>query len=340
MSAGGTPVIEVRNLVRRFPVAQGLLRRPLGTLAAVDDVSFDVISGETLGIVGEHGAGKSTTARLLARLLAPTSGEIRFQGRNIAAARGAELGQLRRDVQMIFADPTSCLNPHRPVGASIGEPYAIHALHSGPGERRRRVEGLMQRVGLDPAHHDRYPHEFSSAERQRAGIARAIALEPKVLIADEPVAALDPSLQTQVLNLLRELQRERGLTLVFLTTDLAVASQVCDRLAVMYLGKVLELAPNEALVVFPRHPYTGVLLSAVAGAPRKRELITGEMPGRGHVPSGCRFHPRCPKAELMCSGHEPPLVDKGGGTVAACHYPLTAEESDSRLAAGAVEGTP
>ncbi|MDQ6778947.1 MAG: ATP-binding cassette domain-containing protein [Actinomycetota bacterium] len=322
MSTTGTRLIEVRNLVKHFPIGDGVLRGPAGSVRAVDDISFDVMSGETLGIVGEHGAGKSTTARLIARLLDPTSGEIRFQGRDIAACKGAELRQLRRDMQMIFADPGRSLNPHRPVGATIGEPYTIHGIHRDEGERKRRVQGLMHRVGLDPQGYNRYPHEFSGGERQRIAIARAIALEPKVLVADEPVSALDLSVQTQILSVLRALQRDLGLALIFVTTDLAVASHVCHRAAVMYLGKIVEVAPNESLFGFPRHPYTGALLSAVPGGHRERELITGETPSPANVPAGCRFHTRCPKAEHLCSGQEPPLADKGAGAAAACHYPL------------------
>jgi oligopeptide/dipeptide ABC transporter ATP-binding protein len=335
VSVAGTRLIEVRNLVKRFPIGGGVLWRPLGAVNAVDDISFDVIRGETLGIVGEHGCGKTTTARLIARLLDPTSGEIRFQGRDIAGCKGAELRELRREVQMIFANPDRSLNPHRQVGAIIAEAYAIHGLHP-EGERRRRAQALLERVGLDPEHHTRYPHEFSGGERQRIAIARALALEPKVLVADEPISALDVSIQTQVLSLLRELQRDLGLTLILLTKDLAVASHVCDRVAVLYLGKIVEMAPNESVFGFPRHPYTGALLSAEPARHRKRELLTGEMPSPAALRTGCRFHARCPKAAHLCSEHEPPLVDKGAGTVAACHYPLTREEADSQLPAAPV----
>jgi oligopeptide/dipeptide ABC transporter ATP-binding protein len=333
VSIAGARLIEVRGLVKRFAGAEGALRYAAPAVTAVDDVSFDVMSGETLGIVGESGAGKSTLARLLARLLDPSSGEIRFQGMDISACRGAELRQLRREVQIVFSDPYLSLNPHRQVGATIGEGYAIHGLHPGGSERRSRVQELMTRVGLDPGQCERYPHEFSADQRQRIGIARALALEPQVLVADNPAGALDVSGQAQILKLLRGLTRERGLTLIFITTDMRAASYLSDRVAVMYLGKLVELAPGQALYAFPRHPYTRALLAAVPGGTRKRELLIGERPSPAHPPPGCRFHPRCPKAEHLCSQHEPPLADKGGDTVAACHYPLTEEEADSSLRA-------
>ncbi|HWF35821.1 MAG TPA: oligopeptide/dipeptide ABC transporter ATP-binding protein [Solirubrobacteraceae bacterium] len=331
MSASASRLIEVRNLVKQFP-GRGQGR----AVRAVDDVSFEVMSGETLGVIGETGAGKTTLARLIGRLLDPSSGEIRLGGRDLGAVTGAELRQLRTEVQMLFGDPYASLNPHRTAGAIIGEAFEIHPSALTGADQRRRVQDLMRRVGLDRGHHDRYPHEFSAGERQRIGIARAIALGPKVLIADEPVASLDLSIQAQVLSLLRGLQRELGLTLIFITRDLAVARHMCDRVAVMYLGKIVELAPADALYGFPRHPYTGALISAVPalrspGDDGKRELLTGEVPSAADAPSACRFHTRCPKAQYECSQREPPPADKGGGTVAACHYPLTREEADGRL---------
>jgi oligopeptide/dipeptide ABC transporter ATP-binding protein len=332
-----TPLLEVRDLVKHFPITRGIVfQRHIGAVKAVDGVSFDVNRGETLGIVGETGCGKSTTARLLVRLLDPTSGEVRLDGEDVAALKGSALKALHRDVQMIFQDPYSSLNPRKRVGSIIADPFAIHGLHTGDGERKKKVQELMDRVGLNPEHYNRYPHEFSGGQRQRIGVARAIALEPKLLVADEPVSALDVSIQAQVLNLLRGLQRDMGLTLIFIAHDLSVVRHMCDRVAVMYLGKIVELAPNEALYSHPRHPYTGALLSAVpvpdpTGGRRERQLLTGDVPSPANPPSACRFHTRCPKAQEKCSIDEPPLEDKGGGTEAACHFPLTEAEVALRL---------
>jgi oligopeptide/dipeptide ABC transporter ATP-binding protein len=327
-----TPLIEVRNLVKHFPIRSGvLLQRQIGAVKAVDDVSLAAYPGETLGIVGETGCGKSTTARLIVRLMDPTSGQILFDGEDITDRSGSGLKALRREMQMIFQDPYSSLNPRKSVGSIIAEPFAIHGLRKGEGERKQRVQELMDTVGLNPEHYNRYPHEFSGGQRQRIGVARAIALEPKLVVADEPVSALDVSIQAQVLNLLRRLQREMGLTLIFIAHDLSVVRHMCDRVAVMYLGKIAELAPSDALYEFPRHPYSGALLSAVpvpdpAGGRRKRQLLTGDVPSPANPPSACRFHTRCPKARELCSQTEPPLEDKGNGTLAACHFPLSAEE--------------
>ena len=339
MTSSSDPLLQVRDLTKHFPITRGIVfQRRVGAVKAVDGVSFDVKRGETVGIVGETGCGKSTTARLLVRLLDPTSGTILFEGADVADRKGAELKALHRKVQMIFQDPYSSLNPRKTVGSIIAEPYAIHGLHTGSGERRQRVQEMMDRVGLNPEHYNRYPHEFSGGQRQRIGVARAIALEPKLLIADEPVSALDVSIQAQVLNLLRRLQREMGLTLIFISHDLSVVRHMCDRIAVMYLGKIVELAPNDALYSFPRHPYTGALLSAVpvpdpTGGKRERALLSGDVPSPANPPSACRFHTRCPKAQELCSTDEPPLEDKGSGTLAACHFPLTREEVDAQLPA-------
>jgi oligopeptide/dipeptide ABC transporter ATP-binding protein len=332
-----TPLIEVKDLTKHFPIRQGIIfQRQIGAVKAVDGVSFDVERGETLGIVGETGCGKSTTARLLCRLMDPTSGTVIFDGKDVGAQKGDALKALHREMQMVFQDPYSSLNPRKTIGSIISEPYVIHGLHSGSGERKRRVQALMDRVGLNPEHYNRYPHEFSGGQRQRIGVARAIALEPKLLVADEPVSALDVSIQAQVLNLLRELQREMGLTLIFIAHDLSVVRHMCDRVAVMYLGKIVEIASSDVMYSLPRHPYTGALLSAVpvpdpTGGKRKRELLSGDVPSPANPPRACRFHTRCPKAQEKCSQDEPLLEPKPGGSIAACHFPLTDEEIATRL---------
>jgi peptide/nickel transport system ATP-binding protein/oligopeptide transport system ATP-binding protein len=337
VSTTASPLVEVRDLVKHFPIRQGVVfQRQIGAVKAVDGVSFDVLDGETLGIVGETGCGKSTTARLLVRLLDPTSGSIVFEGIDIAKASRGSLKELHRKVQIIFQDPYSSLNPRKTVGSIISDPFIIHGMYTGEGERKKRVQELMDRVGLNPEHYNRYPHEFSGGQRQRIGVARAIALEPKLLIADEPVSALDVSIQAQVLNLLRNLQREMGLTLVFIAHDLSVVRHMCDRVAVMYLGKIVELAPSDELYSFPRHPYTGALMSAVpvpdpAGARRERQLLSGDVPSPANPPSACRFHTRCPKAQEICSVDEPPLETKGAESLVACHFPLTEDEVRLRL---------
>ena len=334
-----TPLIEVRDLVKHFPIKHGLIfQRQIGAVKAVDGVSFDVERGETLGIVGETGCGKSTTARLLCRLMDPTSGTISFDGREVGAQKGDDLKALHREMQMVFQDPYSSLNPRKTVGSIIADPFVIHGLFKGAGERKRRVQELMDRVGLNPEHYNRYPHEFSGGQRQRIGVARAVALEPKLLVADEPVSALDVSIQAQVLNLLRELQRDMGLTLIFIAHDLSVVRHMCDRVAVMYLGRIVEMASSDVLYTAPRHPYTGALLSAVpvadpTGGKRKRELLSGDVPSPANPPSACRFHTRCPKAQAKCSVDDPPLESKPGGSIAACHFPLTDQEVAARLPA-------
>jgi peptide/nickel transport system ATP-binding protein len=333
------PLVEVRNLKKYFPITRGIvIQKQVGAVKAVDDVSFTVQRKETLGVVGETGCGKSTTAKLLVRLLDPTSGSILIEGEDVAQRKGATLKQLRREVQMVFQDPYSSLNPRKTVGSIIAEPFVIHDLYGEKGERKRHVQELMDRVGLNPEHYNRYPHEFSGGQRQRIGVARAIALEPKLLIADEPVSALDVSIQAQVLNLLKRLQREMGLTLVFISHDLSVVRHMCDRVAVMYLGKIVELAASDALYSFPRHPYTGALLSAVpvpdpGGGKRERALLSGDVPSPANPPPACRFHTRCPKVQDRCRTEEPPLEVKDSGTLAACHFPLTREEVELQLPA-------
>jgi oligopeptide/dipeptide ABC transporter ATP-binding protein len=341
----GDNLVEVRDLVKHFPITQGIVfQKKIGAVRAVDGVSFDVRRGETLGLVGETGCGKSTTAKLLLRLLDPTAGSIRFEGREIAGITGAPLKQLRREMQMIFQDPYSSLNPRKTVGTIIGDPFVIHGIDHGERDRRRHVQELMEQVGLNPEHYNRYPHEFSGGQRQRIGVARALALKPKLIVADEPVSALDVSIQAQILNLLRDLQQELGLTIVFIAHDLSVVRHMCDRVAVMYLGSIVELADSDTLYRHPRHPYTGALLSAVPVADphgartKKRQILTGDVPSPTNPPPACRFHTRCPKARELCWTEAPPLEPKEGGGLAACHFPLSDAEAAERIPSVAEAG--
>jgi peptide/nickel transport system ATP-binding protein/oligopeptide transport system ATP-binding protein len=333
----GEHIMEVHDLVKHFPIRAGFLQRTVGAVQAVDGISFDVVRGETLGLVGESGCGKSTTARLLLRLMVPTAGSIKFEGEEIADVKGHRLKDLRREMQMIFQDPYSSLNPRKTVGSVISEPFAIHRLKTGKGERKRAVQELMDLVGLNPEHYNRYPHEFSGGQRQRIGVARALALQPKVIVADEPVSALDVSIQAQILNLLRDLQRDLGLTLIFIAHDLSVVRHMCDRIAVMYLGKVVELATSDQLYAHPRMPYTGALMSAVPvpdprlAASKKRQVLGGDVPSPTNPPPACRFHTRCWKAQEICRTEEPMLDTKEGGNLAACHFPLSDAEVRERV---------
>jgi oligopeptide transport system ATP-binding protein len=334
------PLIAGEDLVKHFPLTRGvLLSREIGRVHAVDGVSLAIAEGETVGLVGETGCGKSTVARLLTRLLEPTSGRVLYRGTDITRWSRRQLRPLRREIQMIFQDPYSSLNPRRPVGAIIGEPLRLHGIGT-KAHRRRRVGELMRRVGLNPEHYNRYPHEFSGGQRQRIGIARALATTPKLIVADEPVSALDVSIQAQILNLLKDLQTDFGLTYVFIAHDLSVVRHVSDRVAVMYLGKIVELSPAENLYARPIHPYTEALLSAVpiarANGRRERIVLHGDVPSAVAPPPACRFHTRCPHATEICRTVEPPLVDHGGGHVAACHHPRNVgSEGEARALAAA-----
>jgi oligopeptide transport system ATP-binding protein len=318
----GDVILEVKDLVKHFPVTKGFLfQRAVGAVRAVDGVSFTVREGETLGLVGESGCGKTTTGRLILRLMEPTSGEVIFQGHNVFRLNKEELRRLRRDMQIIFQDPYSSLNPRMTVGDIVGEPLEIHRLARGR-EKVRRVQELLEIVGLSPYHVNRYPHEFSGGQRQRIGIARALAVNPKLVICDEPVSALDVSIQAQVINLLEELQREFKLTYIFIAHDLSVVKHISDRIAVMYLGKIVELAPSDELFENPQHPYTEALLSAVPipdpEVKRERVILPGDVPSPVNPPSGCRFHTRCMYAVDSCRTQEPPFEEVAPGHWVAC----------------------
>jgi oligopeptide/dipeptide ABC transporter ATP-binding protein len=322
------PLVRLQGVKKYFPITQGIVfQREIGRVHAVDGVDLDVYPGETLGVVGETGCGKSTLGRLACRLLDVTEGTVEFEGRDITKLKGKELRAFRREVQMIFQDPYSSLNPRKRVGQIIGDPFQIHGIADGK-ERKLRVQELMEVVGLNPEHYNRFPAEFSGGQRQRIGVARALALRPKVIICDEPVSALDVSIQAQVINLLEDLQNEFHLTYIFIAHDLSVVRHVSDRVAVMYLGKVVELSDAKRLYAEPKHPYTGALLSAVPVADpdeadkRERVILYGDVPSPIDPPSGCRFHPRCPKARERCVIELPPLELKVSGDLAACHFPL------------------
>jgi oligopeptide/dipeptide ABC transporter ATP-binding protein len=317
------PLLSVRNLKKEFPIKKGVLARQVGAVRAVNDVSFDVARGETLGVVGESGCGKTTTGRAILRLIEPTSGEIKFEGRDVRSMGTSELRALRREMQIIFQDPVSSLNPRMTVGAIIREGLTIHKLAEGAAADAR-VRQLLQEVGLRPEYANRYPHEFSGGQRQRIGIARALSVEPKFIVCDEPVSALDVSVQAQVINLLGDLQRDRDLTYMFIAHDLSVVEHIADRVAVMYLGKVVELATADDLYREPLMPYTQALLSAVPVADpharKDRIILQGDVPSPANPPSGCVFHPRChhPAKDAACAKIVPPLEEKAAGHLVAC----------------------
>lgn len=320
--------LEAKNLVKYFPTgASGLLGRPTKEVKAVDNVSLQIADGKTLGVVGESGCGKSTLARVVTRLIDPTSGQVFLDGQDITSLRGQELRIARRKMQMIFQDPYASLNPRHSVGQIISAPLRVQGIEPVQGVKTR-VQELMELVGLNPEHYNRYPHEFSGGQRQRIGIARALILEPKLLVADEPVSALDVSIQAQILNLLENLQTELGLTYMFIAHDLSVVRHIADDVAVMYLGKIVETGPSGSVYSFPRHPYTTALLSAVPVADPTRRgrsgriRLVGDVPSPVDPPSGCRFRTRCWKATDLCAQVEPPLEAVSEGHFVACHHPM------------------
>jgi oligopeptide transport system ATP-binding protein len=328
----GRPLLQAEHVFKYFPIKRGILiQREVARVHAVDDVSFEVQRGETIGLVGESGCGKSTLGRSIVRLFPLTDGRIVFDGQDITKLSRRDLRPLRRELQIIFQDPYASLNPRKRVGQIVGAPLAIHGIGDRK-ERKRQVQELLEKVGLSPEHYNRYPHEFSGGQRQRIGVARALALRPKLVIADEPVSALDVSIQAQVINLLADLQDEFDLTYVFIAHDLGVVRHVSDRIAVMYLGKIVELSPAEELYERPIMPYTEALLSAVPipdpreSEARERIVLEGDVPSPINPPSGCRFHPRCRYATDICTNLEPPLVDYGNGHLAACHHPLNVDK--------------
>ena len=325
-------LLEVRRLVKHFPVRRGLLQRVAGMVKAVDGISFDLIEGECFALVGESGSGKTTLGRCLVRLTEPDSGELRFRGEDLLSLTGRALRKRRRYFQMVFQDPYGSLNPRMRVASILTEPLSVHDVVPR-ADRRRRIEELLDQVGLPASAADRYPHEFSGGQRQRIGIARALATEPDLLVADEPVSALDVSVQAQIINLLANLQDQLGLTMVFIAHDLAVVEQIAHRVAVMYLGRIVELADRATLFAAPQHPYTVSLLSAVpvpeVGGAAERIVLPGELPSPVNPPSGCPFHPRCPIARPRCAEETPELAVTPGGGRAACFYPGELQPQDA-----------
>jgi oligopeptide/dipeptide ABC transporter ATP-binding protein len=327
------PLVEVEHLKLHFPIKEGILiDRTVARVHAVDDVTFQISEGETLGLVGESGCGKTTLSRVLMRLLEPTDGVIRFRGEDITRAGRKQLRPLRRELQMVFQDPFASLNPRKRVSQIIGMPLLLHGVDRA--EVDERVRKLLDRVGLSGEHLNRFPHEFSGGQRQRIGVARALALEPRMIVLDEPVSALDVSVQAQIINLLDELQEDFGLSYLFVAHDLSVVKHVSDRIAVMYLGKLMEVSPAEELYAKPIHPYTSALLSAIPipdpreNRRRERLVVAGEPPNPIDPPSGCVFHPRCPRATDVCTKVEPPLAQYPNGHLAACHHPMNVTDAE------------
>jgi oligopeptide transport system ATP-binding protein len=325
----GEVILQAENLVKHYPIKAGVLRRTVGHVKAVDGVSFELYKGETLGIVGESGCGKSTLGRLLLRLDEPTAGKLIFDGVDVYSQKGSAMRRLRRDIQIVFQDPYTSLNPRKTVGDIVGEPFEIHTDVLPKPDRRQRVQQLLELVGLNPEHINRYPHQFSGGQRQRIGIARGLALNPKVIICDEPVSALDVSVQAQVVNLLAELQEGLGLAYIFIAHDLSVVRHISDRVGVMYLGKMVEIGDEDQIYSRPTHPYTQALLSAVPLADptlrnsRKQIVLSGDVPSPANPPVACRFHTRCWKAQEICSVEEPLLIPRPDGELShdsACHF--------------------
>jgi oligopeptide/dipeptide ABC transporter ATP-binding protein len=327
------PILEVKGLKKHFPIKTGVFNKTTGHVKAVDGVDFKVFPGETLGIVGESGCGKSTASRTVMRLLEPSAGEIWFDGKNLAQLSKEEMRRMRKDIQMVFQDPYASLNPRKTIKQILIEPLKVHGIGASGQERLRMVEEIIEVVGLRKEHLDRHPHSFSGWQRQRIGIARALILKPKVIIADEPVSALDVSIQSQILNLLKDLKKEFQLTLLFISHDLSVVKHLCDRIAVMYLGKVVEIADKQKLFGNPSHPYTQALLSALPvanpGAKRERIILQGDLPSPANPPSGCTFHTRCPHVMEACKEIVPSLLLIGDGQQVACHLYQEMLETES-----------